>query len=125
MAVDAVARAPRHLAHDCLHAGVVDLGLTSAGRTDDVVMVERFAGHVCVFTVGQVDPFEKPKLGEQLQRPEDRCPTNRSCSLQGGVAEEVSRGECSAAGADQIGDPLAWTGETVRAANCRDWHWCT
>lgn len=100
MAVDAVAGATRHLVDDCLHAGVVDLGLPAAVGADDVMVVERFAGHVCVFAGGQVDPFEKPKFGEQLERPEDRCPTNRSSSLQGRVVEEVSRGERSTTGAD-------------------------
>ena len=71
MAVDAVAGLALHLHQDCLDTGVFDFGLAAAHRAHDVVVMHRLARHICVLAIGQVEPFEEPQLGEQVERPED------------------------------------------------------
>ena len=72
MLVDPVAGLAFDVADDGAQAGVVGVAAATAARTDDVVVVRGLAGHVGVITGRQVESLDRPQLGEDVERPEDR-----------------------------------------------------
>ena len=57
-------------------AGVVDLGRPAAARADHVMVVDRLAADVGVLAGRQIDALDDAELLEDLERPEDRRPTD-------------------------------------------------
>lgn len=101
--VDAVAGPTLDVADDGTPPGVVDIVTPTARRADDVVVMGRFTRHVGMFATGQVDPLHGVYLGEQVERPEDRRPTDPESTLAG-VGHEIGGGEVCRPSRDQLGD---------------------
>ena len=76
VAIDPVATPPGDLRHGFADAAVLDFSRSSAARADDVVMVGPSAMHVGVIAIRQVEPLDDPQLDEQVEGPEQRCPTD-------------------------------------------------
>ena len=75
----------------------------AAARADDVVVMGGFAGDVGVFAGRQVEALDRPQLGQDVERPEDR----RAADPQpagAGVRDQVGRGEVAIAAGDQVHD---------------------
>ncbi len=66
-------------------------------------MLLRLAGHVRVLPVGQIQAFERAKLGEEVEVPEERGAAQAE-ALPTRVDEQLGGGEVAAARADQAGD---------------------
>ena len=106
VALDPVAGAPPDRAGDALDPRIVDLLGPAAARADQVMVVSRLAGHVGVLAGRQVEPFDQPELLEQVERPEDRRPSDPQ-PAGARVGDEIGGGEVAAALGDELGHRAA------------------
>jgi hypothetical protein len=106
MGVDPVTRPASDLLGDACHSAVLDVGRVSAARADDVMVVARFAGHVRVVPVGQLQALDDAQLHEEIEGAKDRCPADGKVSCAG-VGGEVGRSEMAFARRDQARDQSA------------------
>jgi hypothetical protein len=87
-----------------------------------MMVMSRRAWHICMLTGRQVEPFHDPELGQQIQRAEERGPTDAESSApRGGL--ELGRGEVAAVLGDQICDGTARPGQAIAAGieRLHDW----
>lgn len=103
MRVDAEPSPPGDFADDGPETGIRDLGGPAAVRTHDMVVVRWGAADVGVLTRRQVEPFDDPEVGQDVEGPEDRRPADPE-TPNPGLTHEVGRREVSGPVRDQCRD---------------------
>jgi hypothetical protein len=107
MGVDGVAAAAGNLRDDRLKAAIRDFDRPAAAPAHDVVMMLLgLTGDVRMLAVGQVEPFERAELSEEIQVPEERGAAQAE-ALSTGVAEEFGSGEVATPRTDEVRDGTA------------------
>ena len=76
------------------------------------MVVNGLAADIGVPTGREVDPLDDTEGGEQVQRPEDRRPTDPKVALAG-VLDELGGGEVAVMAGDQLGHLPARLGEPI------------
>lgn len=77
-----------------------------------MMMVRPAAGDERVATVGEVQPFDQPEVGQDVDRPEDRRATHAEASAPR-IREEVPGGEVPGSSRDQVRDDAPLLGQAV------------
>ena len=103
MLVDAVAGLSFDVADDGPQARVVGVAASTAARTDHVVVMDGFACHVGVLATRQVQPLDRSKVGQDIERPEDRGPSDAEPARARRI-DEVGRGEMAFPTDDEVHD---------------------
>ena len=110
--VDPIAGLAFDVADDGAQTGIVGVAAATATRADHVVVVRRLAGHVGVVAGRQIESFDRPQLGEHVQRPEDRgSPDPQAAAI--GVVDQVGGGEVAVASGDQVDDGPSGRGRAI------------
>jgi hypothetical protein len=82
------------------------------------VVVGRLACHVGVLATRQIDPLDGVQIGEQVEGPEDGCPTDAE-STSSRIGHEVGRREVGGPSRDQLRDRSPCVGRSIAgAAEC-------
>ena len=78
------------------------------------MVMSRRAWDVRMLAGRQIETFHDPELGQEIQRPEERGPTDAESSTpRGGF--ELGRGEVAAVLGDQVRDGTARPGQAITA----------
>lgn len=101
MLVDAIAGLQFDVADDRPKSGVVGVTTSPAPRTDDVMVVHGFAHDVRVLAARKVQPFHGSKLGQDVERPKDRGPSDPEATGSR-VIDKVRCREVPLATGDQV-----------------------
>ena len=112
MVVDAEARLAGHVANHPAQAGVIDLGRPAAARADHVMVVDRLAADIGVLAGGQIDALDDAELLEDLERPEDRRPSDPEVARPR-LGHDARRGEVPVPICDEAGERPARLGQPV------------
>jgi hypothetical protein len=110
--VDAVAGPALDVTDDGTPPCVVDVVAAAAGRADDMVVMGRFTCHVCVLATREIDPLYRMHLGEQIEGPEDRRPTDPE-STPSRVGHEIRSREMRRPSRDQLRDGAPGIGRSI------------
>ena len=103
MFVDPIAGVPGDLGHDGPQAMIVDVpGPTTTGA-DDVVMVLRVARDIGVLAGRQVQSFDRLDLDQEVERPEDRRPSEAEAAATR-LDDEIRGREVPVLLGDESGD---------------------
>lgn len=100
------------LGGDGLDPGIVDVVGAATAGADDVVVVDGFARDVGVLARRQVEPLDDAKVLEQIERPEDRGPSDPEAPGPS-VGDQVGGGEVPGPVGDQLGHGTAGSGDPV------------
>jgi hypothetical protein len=119
MLVDAEPGPYRDLADDCPQASVLDLGAPAAPGADHVMMVVGVAADVRVLTAREIDPLDRPKLGQDVERPEDGRASDPE-TPRARLGHEARRREVAWLIGDQLSDCPARFSEAIAGSLERD-----
>ncbi len=117
--VDAIAGRPLEVADDVAKAGVRDIAATAASRTNDVVVMGRFASDVGVVAAWQIEPLDRAEAGEDVQGSEDRGAPDPE-PLRARLGHQVGRGEMGRLIGDQSSNGAPGLRQAVALAFERD-----
>ena len=122
MLVDAVAGLSFDVADDGTQACVVGVAASTAARTHHVVVMDGFARHVGVFATRKVQALDRSKVGQDIERPEDRGPSDPEPARMRRI-DEVGRGEMAFPTDDEVHDRASGgRGSVPGTAECGvDW----